>query len=339
VFIQWWAFRRSDGGGEFVQRLSAAKDEAEAEKAAWFFNLMHYVVRTWPWVVVGVVAVEVFPTLEDRELGYPLLMMEFLPVGLLGLVVASLIAAFMSTVSTLINWGASYLTNDLYARFLHRDATQKQLVFAGRMASVLVAALGAAVAFYSEHVMTIFRLILAIGTGPGVVLILRWFWWRVNAWAELAAMVGGFLIGVGTTFVPALQIADFGIQLMMITLITAAIWIPVMFLTKPERDERLDAFYRWVRPGGPGWRVVRERTGIPAAQSLSHDVLRVLAALMILFGLMFFVGGLVLLRLKTVIVWALIALAGWLWLRWLGPQEEAPPSTEPVSHAFPAGRP
>ncbi len=318
VFVQWWAFRRSDGGGEFVQRLAGAKDEAEAEKAAWFFNIMHYVVRTWPWVIVGVVAVQVYPDLEDRELGYPMLMMDFLPAGLLGIVVASLVAAFMSTVSTLINWGASYLTNDLYARFMRPAADQKELVLAGRVASVLVATLGALVAFYSEHVMTIFRLILAIGTGPGVVLILRWFWWRINAWAELAAMVGGFLIGVGTTYVPVLQIPDFGIQLMTITALTALIWIPVMYLTPPESDAKLEAFYRRVRPGGPGWAVIRERTGVPAAQDLACDAKRVVAGLFILFGAMFLVGGVLLLRWGVAGTSLIAAVLGYLWLRRLG---------------------
>jgi solute:Na+ symporter, SSS family len=340
TFVQWWAFRRSDGGGEFVQRLAAAKDEAEAEKAAWFFNLMHYVVRTWPWVIVAIVAIVVFPDLEDRELGYPLLMMEFLPVGVLGLVVASLVAAFMSTVSTLINWGASYLTNDLYARFINPTATQRQLVFAARVASLLVATLGAAVAFYSEHVMTIFRLILAIGTGPGVVLMLRWFWWRINAWAELAAMVGGFLIGVGTTFVPVIQIGDFGLQLMTITAITAAIWIPVMFLTRPESEEKLEAFYLRVRPGGPGWARIRERTGVPAAQDLACDAQRVVAGLLILFGLMFAVGGFLLLRWGTGAFSAATAILGYLWLRRLGTVSHITEHTmpEPPTHPSPSRR-
>jgi solute:Na+ symporter, SSS family len=338
TFVQWWAFRRSDGGGEFVQRLAGCRSERDAEKAAWFFNIMHYVVRTWPWIVVAIVALVIYPDLEDRELGYPLLMLDFLPAGVLGIVVASLVAAFMSTVSTTINWSASYMTNDLYHRFMRPQATQTELVLAGRVASVLATALGATAAFFFEHVTMIFQLIIAIGTGPGLVLILRWFWWRINAWAELAAMVAGFLIGFGTTIVPVFQIADFGVRITVTALVSAAIWIPVMFLTKPERPDRLDSFYNRVRPGGPGWRVVRERTGVPAAQSLGHDVLRVLAALMILFGLMFLVGGLVLLRLKTVIVWTLVAGIGGLWLKWLGPQPEAPPTPEPPSHAFPAGR-
>ncbi|MEM9666620.1 MAG: sodium:solute symporter family protein, partial [Bacteroidota bacterium] len=147
VAIQWWTFRRSDGGGEFIQRLISSKNEDEAVKAAWLFNILHYAIRTWPWVLVALAALVVYPELEDRELGYPLLMLDYLPVGVLGLLVASLVAAFMSTISTNINWGASYLTNDLYRRFLRPTATQRELVWAGRGASVLITALGAAAAF------------------------------------------------------------------------------------------------------------------------------------------------------------------------------------------------
>lgn len=316
--LQWWAFRRSDGGGEFVQRLAAAKTEAEAEKSAWFFNLLHYVLRTWPWVVVAIVALVIYPDLEDRELGYPKLMLDFLPPGILGIVVASLVAAFMSTVSTLINWSASYITNDLYARFARPEAGQRELVFAARVFSVLVTALGAVAAFFSQDITTVFRLIIAVGTGPGLVLILRWFWWRINAWAELAAMVAGFLVGFATSVVPVLTIDDFGVRLLVTSLISVAIWLPIMLLTRPEADAKLDAFYTRVRPGGPGWRRQRERTGIPAAQDLGKDLLRVCASLMILFGAMFLVGGVVLLRWGTALAMGVIALLGYLWLRRLG---------------------
>ena len=175
IFVQWWSWRRSDGGGEFIQRLIAAKDEQEAEKSAWLFNVLNYIVRTWPWIIVALVAIVVYPDLQDRELGYPKLMLDFLPPVMLGLVVASLLAAFMSTVSTSINWGASFVTNDLYLRFIKPDATQAELVFVGRLASVLVTALGAVAAFYAKDVATVFRLVIAIGTGSGLVLILRWF--------------------------------------------------------------------------------------------------------------------------------------------------------------------
>jgi Na+/proline symporter len=296
VFVQWWTFRRSDGGGEFIQRLAAARDETEAEKAAWLFNIMNYVVRTWPWVLVALAALVLYPDLEDPELGYPMLMLDFLPVGILGLVVASLVAAFMSTVSTQINWGASYLTNDLYQRFIRPDATQAELVAAGRGASIIIAVFGALAAFFAESVATVFRLVIAIGTGPGVVLILRWFWWRINAWAELAAMVAGFVAGLLTTVVPVLTVEDFGLRLVLITLFTAVVWISTMYLTAPESPETLRRFYRTVRPGGPGWRDQRRATGLAPAQSLRQSLLRTGAAVLVLFGAMFGIGGLLLLR-------------------------------------------
>jgi len=310
VFVQWWTFRRSDGGGEFVQRLAAAKDEAEAEKAAWFFNVMHYVVRTWPWVLVALAAVVLYPDLEDRELGYPRLMLDFLPAGILGLVVASLLAAFMSTVSTLINWGASYLTNDLYRRFIRPQASDRRLVAAGRVASVAITVLGAVAAFFAQDITSVFRLVIAIGTGPGIVLILRWFWWRINAWAEMAAMAAGFLIGIFTTLVPVLTIADFGLRLFVITGLTTVAWVAVMLLTPPEGEETLNAFYRRVRPGGPGWRRQREQTGLHPAQSLRFDVARILAAVVLLFGLMFGLGALLLLQWGVAAVMAVLVLLG-----------------------------
>ena len=304
------------------------------KKLPGFFNILHYVVRTWPWVIVALAAMVVYPTLEDRELGYPLLMLDFLPPVLLGLVVASLIAAFMSTVSTLINWGASYLTNDLYARFVDRDASDEELVFAGRVASVLVTVFGAIAAFYAQDVTTIFRLVIAIGTGPGLVLILRWFWWRINAAAELASMIAGFMIGlltisiadpataenpllIGLAWLQArvtiLQTNDFGQRLLVIAGITTVIWVTVMYLTPPETPATLERFYRKVRPGGPGWnrqrvdlgeRPIRlitfvggwpqigfDQPGISPEQDLLLQAQQVIAALGLLFGSMFAIGG------------------------------------------------
>jgi Na+/proline symporter len=326
IFLQWWAFRRSDGGGEFIQRLAASKDEAEAEKAAWFFNILHYVIRTWPWIVVALVALVVFPNLEDRELGYPLLMLEFLPPFLLGLVVASLVAAFMSTVSTLINWGASYLTNDLYGRFMRPEATQAELVLAGRGASVLVTVLGAIAAFFSEDVTTIFRLVIAIGTGPGLVLILRWFWWRINAAAELASMVAGFVIGLLTSVVPVFTIEDFGLRLLVTTALTSVIWVTAMVCTPPESDATLDRFYAKVRPGGPGWRQQQQRSPTLTwdVVPLSLQLQQVVAALALLFGSMFAVGGFLLLQSITGWLGLTLAVLGGVMLRRLDRRAIAP---------------
>ena len=335
VTVLWWAFRRSDGGGEFIQRLSSVRTENDAEKAAWFFNMMHYVVRTWPWVIVAIVALALYPDLEDKELGYPMLMLDFLPAGMLGLVVASLVAAFMSTMSTLINWSASYMTNDLYARFIRPQAQGPELVMAARIASVLVTIIAGFAAFQSESIGTVYRLILALGTGPGLVLILRWYWWRINAWAELAAMLAGFIIGALTSLDRdwnPLTVDDFGMRLMITAGITMLIWVPIMLLTRPEPDEKLDAFYIRVRPGGPGWRRQRERTGVQPAQDLGKDLLRVLAGLAFLFGTMFAIGALLLLRWGTLGMMSILALVGIFALRRLGRSQIAPAMPEPPTH-------
>jgi Na+/proline symporter len=326
IFVQWWAFRRSDGGGEFIQRLAATRNETDAEKAAWFFNLLNYVVRTWPWIVVALAAIVLYPDLADREQGYPKLMLDFLPPVFLGLVVASLLAAFMSTVSTLINWGASYLTNDLYGRFIRQQASQAELVQAGRWSSVLVTLLSAIAAFFSESIATVFQLMIAIGTGPGLVLILRWFWWRINAAAELAAMVGGFVTGLltSTSYIPALYIEDFGLRLMVTASLTAMLWIGVMAFTPAESDATLDAFYTKVRPGGPGWQRQQKRTGLAPAQDLGKDLQRVLAALLLLYGLTFAVGGFVLLNSLLGFSMLAIAAVGQVWLRRLGGAKALP---------------
>lgn len=315
--VQWWSWRRSDGGGEFIQRLIAAKDEAEAEKSAWLFNILNYVVRTWPWIIVALVALVIYPDLEDRELGYPKLMLDFLPPAMLGLVVASLLAAFMSTVSTSINWGASFVTNDLYLRFVKPDASQDELVWVGRLSSVFVTALGAVAAYFAQDVATVFRLVIAIGTGSGLVLILRWFWWRINAAAELTAILGGFVVGLTTSSVPALQIKDFGLRLMFITVTVGIMWIAAMLLTPAESDDTLDEFYRRVRPAGPGWKKQRDRTGLEPVQDLATDLKRVLAAIVLMFGAMFAIGGFLLLQPLTGWVSLTAAVVGGMCLRQL----------------------
>lgn len=330
--IQWWAFRRSDGGGEFVQRLSASRDEREAERAAWFFNILNYVIRTWPWVLVGLVALVIYPEViggdADPEMAYPRLMLQYLPTGLLGLVVASLIAAFMSTVSTQINWGASYIANDLYLRFMRPEASQRELVWVGRISSVVLVSLAGWVAFNAHSVGTIFTFMIAIGTGPGAVLILRWFWARVNAWAEIASMIAGLAIAL-FLYLPAIEWTGDGPLALLLqagarvaepiaasgpagvlpvtAFGTALVWLIVMYLTPPESDEVLDGFYRRARPGGPGWRRQRERTGVEPAQDLSVDLWSVVLATGLIFGMMFAIGAALLLDWGTAAGAALVA--------------------------------
>jgi Na+/proline symporter len=292
--IQWWAFRNSDGGGMFVQRFIASKSEADATRAAWLFNLLHYVVRTWPWILVALVALVLYPALADPEIGYVRLMLDFLPAGLLGLVVASFLAAFMSTVSAQINWGASYIVNDLYARWVHPAADDRERVWVGRLASTVVVALAAAAAFFTQDIGTVFRFMIAIGTGPGAVLILRWFWWRVNAWAELAAMLAGILIALLSYVLPAFDQIEFGTRLAITAFGAMAVWVPAMLLTSPESEATLDAFYRRTRPGGPGWWRQRERTGLAPLQALGADVRAAIMGIVLLVALMLGLGWLLL---------------------------------------------
>jgi Na+/proline symporter len=293
LLLQWWTYRGADGGGMFVQRLSAVKDERDAERAASLFNLINYVVRTWPWIVVALAALVVLPRLDDPELAYPLMMQRYLPAGLLGLVFASLLAAFMSTVSTQVNWGASYAVRDLYQRFAAPGASQERLVAVARVATVAITLLAAATSFVMEDVGKVFRFLVLIGNGTGTVLLLRWFWWRVNAWAEWTALVSGTAIAILLTAVPSLAAWSFGLKIAVTAFGTMALWIPVMLITGPERPEHLDAFYRRARPGGPGWRVVRARTGVAAASPLGRDLLESAAVLAYVLGAMLGIGGVV----------------------------------------------
>ena len=272
VGIQWWAFKNSDGGGMFVQRLSATADEREATKAAHAFNILNYVVRTWPWVLVGLAALIILPGLADPELAYPMLMLRYLPSGVLGLVFASLLAAFMSTVSTQVNWGASYVVHDLYGRFAG-VTDERKLLRAARWASIGITVLAAAISFAMDSVGQMFRLLVLVGTGTGVILLLRWFWWRVNAWAEITAMVAGLVLATLTTSVPALATLPFGTKLAFTTFGSILCWLPVLFLTAPEPDATLDAFYARTLPPG-AWAPVRARTGLTSPDSLRRAAWR-----------------------------------------------------------------
>lgn len=329
LFVQWWSFRRSDGGGEFVQRLLSVRGDTEtkakyeAEKATWLFNILNYVVRTWPWIVTALASIVLLPNLEDPELAYPTLMITYLPPIALGLVVSSLIAAFMSTISTSINWGASYLSNDLYKRFFRPEASDHELTVVVKIASVVVIILGSITAFYANDIRTIFRIVLAIGTGPGLVLILRWYWFRINAAAELSAMIAGFILGLISTFNPTFNMifSDFGSKLLGISIITGVIWITTMFLTPPEKEETLINFYRHIRPGGRGWYFQQQQTGLKPAQDLRMDLLKVLAALLILFGSMFAIGGFLLLQPITGFISLMLAVFGGILLKNLEKKE------------------
>ncbi len=282
--LQWWSFRRSDGGGEFIQRMLATRDEEQAKLAGCVFLVVNYLIRSWLWILVALSALILLPPQSDWELSYPILAAQFLPPIVLGVVVVSLVAAFMSTVSTSLNWGASYLTHDLYQRFLRPSAKKKELLFVGQFTSIFLLFIGVLTALVSDSIGAVFRLVIAIGTGPGVVLVLRWFWWRINAAAELAAMICGFLVGLTTSLIPIVRIEDYGLKLFVTTSFTAVIWLLVLFATPAESEDVLDRFVQKVRPPGPGWRLPRERLGVEPVDLLSSLLLRFLLGSIALFS-------------------------------------------------------
>ena len=306
--IQWWAFRNADGGGVFIQRLVSVPSEADAERAAWFFNIINYVVRAWPWILVALIAMIVLPGLEDPETAYPALMLRYLPAGLLGLVFASLLAAFMSTVSSQVNWGASYLVNDVYRRFLDPGASQRRLVWMGRLTTVLITATAAAIAFNLTSVAQVFQFLIVLGTGSGALLILRWFWWRVNAWAEIAALFGSVIVGA-LTYTPWFGGQTYGSRSLTTAAIVTGLWLVVMFVTRAEPAATLDAFYARARPGG-AWGPVRARTGLSSRQNLVDDILRVVAGVATIMGANIAIGALLLQAWMTAVVALLIGAMG-----------------------------
>ena len=291
IAVQWWSFRRSDGGGEFIQRMLATRDEQQARLAGWVFLVVNYLVRSWLWVVVALAALVLLPDQGDWELSYPALAVQLLPPVALGLVVVSLVAAFMSTVSTSVNWGASYLTHDLYQRFIRPNAESGELLLVGQLTTVLLLGLGVVTALISDSIGTVFRLVIAIGSGPGVVLVLRWFWWRVNAAAELAAMLCGFIVGLLTSVLPLVRIEDYGLRLAVITGVSAVVWLSAMLLTPPESEAVLETFIRQVQPPGPGWARLRQRFQVEPQERLSTLLARFVYSCGVLFGGLIGIGG------------------------------------------------
>ena len=277
--VQWWATwypgAEPGGGGYIAQRMLSAKDEKNAIGATLFFNVAHYALRPWPWIIVALASLVIFPEMSDIKAAFPHVaentinddlaysaMLTYLPTGLLGIVLASLIAAFMSTISTHLNWGSSYVVNDFYLRFVKPHATDKEQVMVGRMSTVLLMVLAAILALGLSNALQAFDILLQIGAGTGLIFILRWFWWRINAYTEISAMIVSFLVAVyfeiihvNLGFEPILS----HWKLLIGVGITTASWLLVTFLTAPEKDEVLLAFYRKVRPAAYGWNKLLRR--------------------------------------------------------------------------------
>jgi Na+/proline symporter len=271
--VQWWAVwypgAEPGGGGYVAQRMLSAKDEKNAIWATLLFNFMHYAVRPWPWILIALASIVVFPNLESlqvafpntivgNDLAYPA-MISFLPSGLLGLLVASLIAAFMSTISTHLNWGSSYLVHDFYRRFFVKDKTEAHYVFMGRVFTVLLMVFSAFFALFLNNSLQAFGIILQIGAGTGLIFILRWFWYRVNVYSELTAMIVSFIAALAFEFIIP---NNFSVEEKLIigVTITTISWLVVTMITPPSKMETLQNFYKKIQPGGPGWKKVIEES-------------------------------------------------------------------------------
>ena len=322
--VQWWSSwypgAEPGGGGYIAQRMLAAKDENHAIGATFFFNIMHYALRPWPWILVALASLVIFPDLNSiqtafpnitadklgHDLAYPAMLTK-LPTGLLGLVLASLISAYMSTISTQLNWGSSYVVYDFYKRQINPDASQKRLVAVGRISTVILMVLSTLLALLLQNAMQLFNLLLVFGAGTGLIFILRWFWWRINAWSEIVAMVASGVISL-VLAIPAFGVKEalFGVEgvfpawaeFPFVVFVTTSLWLLTTYLTPAESKEVLRSFYTKIQPGGPGWKKVidsadKDGVNIKEAEqgwTVPSGIVAMLLGCLMIYSIMFATG-------------------------------------------------
>ncbi len=309
--VQWWSVwypGAEPGGGSYVaQRMLAARTERDAFTGTLFFNLAHYALRPWPWILVGLCSLLVFPTLADLQRAFPGVearligddmaypaMLTFLPAGLLGWMVAGLVAAYISTISTHLNWGTSYLVHDFYRRFIRDDASERHYVLVSRVITGLLMLIAAALTFVIDTARNGFDLLLSVGAGTGLIYLLRWFWWRINAWSEISAMISSFAVATSFFFANRSGADIPGhISLVATVALTTVVWIAVTWLTPPTDRSVLHSFYVKIRPAGPGWRVIRQETGVAATNdSFTYPLLGWGAGVLFVYSALFGTGSL-----------------------------------------------
>jgi len=335
--VQWWSVwypGAEPGGGSYIaQRMLAARSEKDALGGTLLFNFAHYALRPWPWIIVGLASMLVFPTLDDirrafpyvdpaligNDLAYPA-MLTFLPAGLLGLMVAGLLAAYVSTISTHLNWGTSYIVHDFYRRFMRPGADERHYIMVGRLVTAALMVLAGALRFVLETAQQSFNLLLSIGAGTGLIYLLRWYWWRINAWSEIAAMVSSFAVAVafavanrtGATIAPH-------VSLLVTIAVTTVVWVAATFLTAPTDRSTLVAFYRLVRPAGPGWASVRAEAAVEASpDSIAHALLAWVLGCFAVYAALFGAGSFLYGRTSQAAAWTavfVVAVAGLLRFR------------------------
>ena len=320
IAVQWWSSwypgGEPGGGGYVAQRMLAAKNEKHAIGATFFFNFMHVALRPWPWILVALASLILFPNLESIQTAFPHVsesklgqdlaysaMLTKLPSGLLGVVLASLAAAFMSTISTHLNWGASYIVNDFYKAQINKDATEKQQVNVGRLSTIVLMIISALMALALQNALQLFNIIIMFGAGTGLIFILRWFWWRINAWTEISAMFASGTISMLLTFTPLGEMA-FGtegwmpgyMQFPSVVLITSIVWLIVTYTTKAESQTTLARFYSKTDPGGPGWKKIVDQMSPDERENISHTwsvpqgIIAMLLGYGVIYGALFGTG-------------------------------------------------
>jgi len=331
IGVQWWAFwypgAEPGGGGYIAQRIFSAKDERNGLLSVLWFNVAHYALRPWPWILTALATVVLYPHLEHPESGYMRVVGEHVPPALRGIVIAGFMAAFMSTIATQLNWGASYLVADFYRRFIKRDGSDQHYVHVSRLATVLLVIASAVISWLLADIRSGWQVVLEVGAGTGAVYLLRWYWWRINAWSEISAMATALAVTLflrGAAPFSGNSAVVFAKTALTTTMVTTLAWLIVTFITPPEPEEVLLKFYRSVRPHISGWRpVARLAPEVPQTRDLGRNLLSwVLGCAMVylaLFGsgyllLGTYARGAVLVLIAIACAWALyanLARAGW----------------------------
>lgn len=292
VTVQWWASwypgQEPGGGGYVAQRMMSAKDERHSLYATLWFTVAHYCLRPWPWIIVGLVSLVLYPTITDKEAGYAMVMRDHLPPGWRGLLLGAFFAAYMSTISSQLNWGTSYIVNDFYRRFVTRSASERHYVWIARLTTLALMALSGIVTFYLESIRQAWEFVLESGAGIGLVLILRWYWWRINAWSEIAAMVGA---AIGYAALKLFTDLVFPYTLLAVVAWTTVCWVVVTLMTAAEPDEHLVRFYRRTRPDGPGWTRIAALAGEPTPGRLRGLLVDWAAGVVLVYATLFAIGN------------------------------------------------
>ncbi len=294
IGLSWWSKYSSDGGGVIVQRISSCKDERHGLFATFYFNIANYALRTWPWILTALASLVLYPAVKDHEAVYPKMMMDLLPSGLKGLMLASFFAAFMSTLSTYLNLSSAYFVNDFYRPFIKKDETERHYINISRLMTLVLSVITGIITYHVTSIIGVFKFLIAFGSGTGLVYIIRWYWWRVNAWSEISAMITSTIVTIFVYTSSLLKDSPYYTKLFIIITVSTIVWVIVTFLTKPTENEKLKEFYERTSPGGPGWRPVEKLLDDPKKNNLKGDLLNFVYGVILVAGFTLGLGKLLL---------------------------------------------